>query len=87
MYVIIDMLYPGSFADTDGKIVQDGPDFLFFSYVTLTTVGYGNIHALTDQARSLASLEALTGQLYLTIMVARLVGLHIYKAKTKESAA
>jgi hypothetical protein len=87
LYVIINMLYPGSFADTDGKIVQDGPDFLFFSYVTLTTVGYGNIHALTDQARSLASLEALSGQLYLTIMVARLVGLHISKPKNTESAA
>ncbi len=87
LYVIINMLYPGSFADTDGTIVNSGADFLFFSYVTLTTVGYGDIHAVTDQARSLASLEALSGQLYLTIMVARLVGLHISKPKTKESAA
>jgi len=87
LYVIVDMFYPGSFMDTDGKPLQDGPDFLFFSYVTLTTVGYGNIEAISDQARSLASLEALSGQLYLTIMVARLVGLHISKPKTKESAA
>jgi hypothetical protein len=87
LYVIINMFYPGSFIDRHGTAVQDGPDFLFFSYVTLTTVGYGNIEAITDQARSLASLEALTGQLYLTIMVARLVGLHISKPNNTESAA
>ncbi|GJM14793.1 MAG: hypothetical protein DHS20C13_01200 [Thermodesulfobacteriota bacterium] len=86
LYVIVNMFYPGSFIDTDGRALQDGPDFLFFSYVTLTTVGYGNIEAITDQARSFASLEALTGQLYLTVMVARLVGLHISKPRTKESA-
>lgn len=85
LYYIVESFYPGSFVDTDGTSLQDGPDFLFFSYVTLTTVGYGNIEAITNQARSLASLEALTGQLYLTIMVARLVGLHISKPKSKES--
>ncbi len=84
LYYIINEMYPGSFIDTDGKPLEGGPDFLFFSYVTLTTVGYGNIEAITNQARSLASLEALTGQLYLTIMVARLVGLHISKPKSKE---
>ena len=87
IYVIIEILYPGSFIDTNGQLLHDGQDFLFFSYTTLTTVGYGNIEAITDQARSLASLEAIAGQLYLTIMVARLVGLHISKPKAKESAA
>ena len=80
-------IYPGSFIDTDGQPLEGGPDFLFFSYVTLTTVGYGNIEAITNQARSLASLEALIGQLYLTLMVARLVGLHISNPKSKRSAA
>ena len=87
IYVIIEILYPGSFIDTNGQLLHDGQDFLFFSYTTLTTVGYGNIEAITDQARSLASLEAIAGQLYLTIMVARLVGLHISKSRAKESAA
>ncbi|MEM7007694.1 MAG: potassium channel family protein [Thermodesulfobacteriota bacterium] len=87
LYYFIETFYPGSFIDTDGNALESGPDFLFFSYVTLTTVGYGNIEAITNQARSLASLEALTGQLYLTIMVARLVGLHISKPKSKESTA
>jgi len=87
LYVIIEILYPGSLIDSNGQILHDGADFLFFSFTTLTTVGYGNIEAITDQARSLASLEAIVGQLYLTIMVARLVGLHISNPKAKESAA
>jgi len=87
LYVIIEILYPGSFIDSNGQILNDGQDFLFFSYTTLTTVGYGNIEAITDQARSVASLEAIVGQLYLTIMVARLVGLHISNPKAKESTA
>jgi len=87
LYVIIEIFYPGSLIDSNKQILYDGEDFLFFSFTTLTTVGYGNIEVVSDQARSLASLEAIIGQLYLTIMVARLVGLHISKPKAKESAA
>jgi hypothetical protein len=47
--------------------------FYYYSFVTLTTVGYGDILALTKAARSLSSLEAITGQLYLAIMISRLV--------------
>jgi voltage-gated potassium channel Kch len=50
---------------------------LYFSYVTLTTLGYGDISPVKDPARTLAFLEAVTGQLYLVVLVARLVGLHI----------
>ena len=87
IYIMINSYHPGSFVDRDGTFINAGPDFLFFSYITLTTVGYGNIEALSDQARSVASIEALCGQLYLTIMVARLVGLHISKPKIKDSTA
>jgi len=85
IYIMINSYHPGSFVDRDGTFIHTGADFLFFSYITLTTVGYGNIEAISEQARSFASIEALCGQLYLTIMVARLVGLHISKPKTKES--
>ena len=51
-------------------------DFYYYSFVTLTTVGYGDILAMTKPARSLSILEALTGQLYLALMISRLVGLH-----------
>jgi hypothetical protein len=44
--------------------------------VTLTTLGYGDIYPVKDAARILAMLEATLGQLYLVILVARLVGLY-----------
>ena len=50
---------------------------LYFSFVTLTTLGYGDIAPITQGARSLAILEAIVGQLYLAVVVARLVGIYI----------
>ena len=50
---------------------------LYYSYVTLTTLGYGDVKPMTAPAQSLAYVEALTGQLYLAVLVARLVALHI----------
>ena len=52
-------------------------DFFYYSIVTLTTVGYGDITPLHPVARSLAMLEALTGQLYPAILLARLVSLEV----------
>jgi hypothetical protein len=49
----------------------------YFSFSTLTTVGYGDISPANNIAMGLANLEAITGQLYIGIFVARLVGLHI----------
>jgi hypothetical protein len=49
-------------------------DFLYYSAITQTTVGYGDIVPVSEFARSLASMEALTGQLYLAILVGWLVG-------------
>lgn len=50
---------------------------LYFSFVTLTTLGYGDITPVSMLARMLTTLEALIGQLYLVVLVARLVGLHM----------
>lgn len=52
-------------------------DFLYFSMITITTVGYGDILPRTPVARSAAALLALVGQLYLVVLVAYLVGLRI----------
>jgi voltage-gated potassium channel len=49
----------------------------YFSFVTLATVGYGDIVPHTPAARTLALLEAILGQFYLVALVGRLVGLHI----------
>ena len=54
--------------------------FVYFSMITLTSVGYGDIVPITPLARSLAFVEAITGQIYLTVLVSRLVSLHIVHA-------
>ena len=53
-----------------------GREFIFLSFITLTSVGYGDIVPLSGHARSLAILEAIAGQMYLAVFIARLVGLH-----------
>jgi voltage-gated potassium channel len=50
---------------------------LYFSFTTMTTLGYGDIVPLSPIARGLAIVEAITGQLYLVVLVSRLVGLQI----------
>lgn len=50
---------------------------IYFSFVTLTTLGYGDVLPVTDISRAVATLEAVVGHFYLAILVARLVGLHI----------
>jgi len=75
LFMMVDFLVPGSFRYGEG--VRTGAEMVYYSFVTLTTLGYGDIVPVSPSARALATLEALTGQLYLTVLVARLVGLHI----------
>jgi hypothetical protein len=56
-------------------------DFVYYSFITLSTLGYGDITPLSSSARALSYVEAITGQIYLTVLVARLVGLHIVHSK------
>ncbi len=72
-YILVNTLIPESFANP--RLAYG--DFLYFSFVTLTTLGYGDITPLNGPAQALAYTEAILGQLYLTILVARLVGLYI----------
>ena len=51
--------------------------YLYFSFSTLTSVGYGDIVPVSSLARYTAILQAVAGQIYLSVLVARLVGLHI----------
>src|SRR5215216_3626276 len=55
----------------------DPTNSIYFSFVTLTTLGFGEITPATVLARTLVWLEAVTGQLYLAVLVARLVSLQI----------
>ena len=69
---------PGSLSiglDAPGADVDQ--EAIYFSFVTLTTLGYGDIAPISAPARILAIIEAIIGQIYLAVMIARLVGLHI----------
>ena len=58
-------------------------DFLYFSFVTLTTLGYGDVTPISHTARSMSLLIAILGQLYLTILVAMLVGKFLARSQGK----
>jgi voltage-gated potassium channel len=87
LYVIVETHMPGSIALTDpaGQAAPSGEvertvRMLYFSFTTLTSVGYGDIVPRTNLARMLAITEALVGQCYLLVMVSRMVGLHVAQA-------
>ncbi len=82
VYALIELMSPGSFKmASGGPIIETRPgfvnEFIYFSNVTLTTLGYGDVIPLTSPARMFATLEAMIGQLYVAIVIARLVGLQI----------
>lgn len=76
-YGVIESLHPGSFRDTvePGKHLAQS-EYVFFSFVTLTTVGYGDIVPWGAHARSLVMIEAVTGIMYPAVLISRLVGMH-----------
>lgn len=81
-YALLALLRPGAFSGA--AAAADGPRaFLYFSFVTLTTVGYGDVLPVHPAARSLAMLEAVTGPLYLAILLARLVSLAVAPGRAR----
>ncbi len=76
-YQLIHLAVPHSFHEGGAEVgkVLTWTDFLYFSFATMTSTGYGDLTPVSSQARSIASLEALVGQFYLAVVVARLVGL------------
>ncbi len=75
-FLTLELIAPGSFSELGGPVETEGWNS-YYSLVTLSTLGYGDILPISRTARALASFEALIGQLYLTILVARLVGLQL----------
>ena len=75
-YSLVALLRPGAFSGA-ASAADGARAFLYFSFVTLTTVGYGDVLPVHPAARSLAMLEAVTGPLYLAILLARLVSLAV----------
>jgi hypothetical protein len=84
LFLIFAELAPGAFVSKGELIARSASDpsahatkLLYFSFVTLTTLGYGDVVPKGDLAQMFAVAEALIGQLYLTIFVARLVALYV----------
>jgi hypothetical protein len=93
-YSVDDALDPTAFTFTVGGAKHPGwmrvgrgeTAALYFSFATLTTLGYGDIVPTSPISRMLAAMEAITGQLYLAVLVARLVGMHIVYSMDHQQA-
>jgi hypothetical protein len=88
MFLTLEGVQPGSFQFGQARstgIEKDPATLVYFSFVTLSTVGYGDITPLSPPARSFAFMEAIIGQIYLAVLVARLVGLYIASAMEGDS--
>jgi hypothetical protein len=84
-YLLLETLQPGGLSMDPArhpKHTVDWFDCMFYSFVTLTSLGYGDMVPISAQARSLSILEAVSGIMYVAVLVARLVGL--YASKTSE---
>lgn len=91
-YNLMEFLRPGSF-ELVYPVARDlsdprfptpfMPQLAYFSLVTITTLGYGDIVPLSPLAKTFSSAEAFVGQIYLVVMVARLVGIHTARHVTR----
>jgi hypothetical protein len=82
LYGLVDMLHPGSFSfpemvESQSFTSVNTSQFLYYSFVTITTLGYGDISPLSSPARVLSTAEAFIGEMFVAIMIARLIGMHI----------
>ncbi|HVN85532.1 MAG TPA: potassium channel family protein [Candidatus Binatia bacterium] len=86
-YELVALRWPTAFASASPVGVSPNEDlssrFIYFSLVTLTTMGYGDITPVHPIARSLATLEALVGQLFPAILLARLVSMELYHRQSE----
>jgi len=90
VYGLIELLSPGSFVSGGEPIFDShleqldqrrGSTLFYFSFVTLTTLGYGDVTPGTAAAGTFAALEAITGQLYIAILIARMVAMRVVDLK------
>lgn len=82
-YAIVEQLIPGSFSGLSAPFDKGWTsDWLYFSFVTMTTLGYGDITPISATARTLAYMQAVVGQFYIAILVAGLVSAYITKRQT-----
>lgn len=73
-YSVLQTLDPAALNISVGQATRHWNALLYFSFATLTTLGYGDLTPTSDFARSLTSVQAITGTIYLAILIAHLVG-------------
>jgi len=77
-YLFTNMAIPDSFHGlTSTDITTQFQEFVYFSFVTMTTLGYGDLTPVKPLARTVAYLEAIVGQFYVAVLVAWLVGMYL----------
>jgi len=82
MYLFIAQAIPGAFNGVEQMVWYDNfADVAYYSYVTLTTLGYGDISPVAPIARFLVYMEAVVGVFYMAILVASLIGVGINESK------
>ena len=88
VYELVSLQWPAAFASASPVGVSPNEDlssrFIYFSLVTLTTMGYGDITPVHPIARSLATMEALLGQLFPAVLLARLVSMELYHRQARD---
>jgi len=91
VYALVEIANPGSFSllkdgaqETMNIVAHSTSQFNYFSFVTLSTLGYGDITPQTRPAQSLAAMEAILGQLFLAVLIARLVGQVVVNREEKD---
>jgi len=85
VYNILELLHPGSLNLGNIDVRDASYRLVYFSFVTLTTLGYGDIAPLTDIASAFVILEAIFGQMYITVLIAWLVGRYISEGERELS--
>ncbi len=83
MISLMHRIEPGSFSFSNVEVVKNN-EFIYFSFVTLTTLGYGDVLPVLPFAKSLTVLISVVGQLYLTIIIALLVGKYSNQITAKQ---
>lgn len=81
IFALIEWLQPGSFVSINGTI-PTWQELIYFSYVTLTSLGYGDILPVKYYAQAFAAFEAIIGVLYTVLLLSRLVGMHTSEKNT-----
>ena len=87
LYSAIDVFYPGSILRSSMAMADRSSELLYFSLVTLSTIGYGDVVPLYGEVRMLAALEGVTGVLYVAITVALLVSSYKQQDNSREPRA